>query len=102
MFNSFVILTDQEEETMIFSNLLRLRQELTKLIARHTENINDDVAKATKQSAMYEVLLQGLNKGTHLSTHPKSQKEIAYWAEKEEEARRRIVSIAQSRQIGKR
>jgi hypothetical protein len=102
MFNSFVILTDQEEETMIFSNLLRLRQELTKLIARHTENINDDVAKATKQSAMYEVLLQGLNKGTHLSTHPKSQREIAYWAEKEEEARRRIVSIAQSRQIGKR
>ncbi|KAG2369588.1 vacuolar sorting protein [Suillus spraguei] len=102
MFNSFVILTDQDEETMIFSNLLRLRQELTKLIARHTENINDDVAKATKQSAMYEVLLQGLNKGTHLSTHPKSQKEIAYWAEKEEEARRRIVSIAQSRRIGKR
>lgn len=102
MFNSFVILTDQEEETMIFSNLLRLRQELTKLIARHTENISDDVAKATKQSAMYEVLLQGLNKGTHLSTHPKSQKEIAYWAEKEEEARRRIVSIAQSRRIGKR
>lgn len=102
MFNSFVILTDQEEETMIFSNLLRLRQELTKLIACHTENINDDVAKATKQSAMYEVLLQGLNKGTHLSAHPKSQKEIAYWAEKEEEARRRIVSIAQSRRIGKR
>ncbi|KAG0709778.1 Vps52-domain-containing protein [Suillus ampliporus] len=102
MFNSFVILTDQEEETMIFSNLLRLRQELTKLIARHTENINDDVAKATKQSAMYEVLLQGLNKGTHLSTHPKSQKELAYWAEKEEEARRRIVTIAQSRHIGKR
>ncbi|KAG1752646.1 vacuolar sorting protein [Suillus paluster] len=102
MFNSFVILTDQEEETMIFSNLLRLRQELTKLIARHTENISDDVAKATKQSAMYEVLLQGLNKGTHLSTHPKSQKELAYWAEKEEEARRRIVTIAQSRRIGKR
>jgi len=72
------------------------------LIACHTENINDDVAKATKQSAMYEVLLQGLNKGTHLSAHPKSQKEIAYWAEKEEEARRRIVSIAQSRRIGKR
>ncbi|KAG2154933.1 vacuolar sorting protein [Suillus bovinus] len=102
MFNSFVILTDQEEETMIFSNLLRLRQELTKLITCHTENINDDVAKATKQSAMYEVLLQGLNKGIHSSTHPKSQKEIAYWAEKEEEARRRIVSIAQSRRIGKR
>ncbi|KAJ8590874.1 Vps52-domain-containing protein [Rhizopogon salebrosus TDB-379] len=102
MFNSFVILTDQEEETMIFSNLLRLRQELTKLIARHTESISDDVAKATKQSAMYEVLLQELNRGTHLSTHPKSQKELAYWAEKEEEARRRIVTISQSRRGGTR
>lgn len=44
-------------------SLLRLRQELTKLIARHTESISDDVAKATKQSAMYEVLLQGPNVG---------------------------------------
>jgi len=44
-------------------SLLRLRQELTKLITRHTESISDDVAKATKQSAMYEVLLQGLNVG---------------------------------------
>lgn len=44
-------------------SLLRLQQELTKLIACHTESIIDDVAKATKQSAMYEVLLQGLNVG---------------------------------------
>jgi hypothetical protein len=95
LFNSFVALTDQEDETMIFSNLLRLRQELTKLIAKHTEVIRDSVAKATKQSALYEGLLQGLSKGAHIATHPKSQKEIAYWAEKEEEARRRIVSVNQ-------
>jgi vacuolar protein sorting-associated protein 52 len=48
---------------MVLRSLLRLRQELTKLIARHTESISDDVAKATKQSAMYEVLLQELNVG---------------------------------------
>jgi len=96
-FNSFVALTDQEDETMIFSNLLRLRQELTKLIAKHTEQIKDSVAKATTQSTLYEGLLQGLSKGTHLPIHPKSQQEIAYWAEKEEEARRRIVSVHQRR-----
>ncbi|KAH7931245.1 Vps52-domain-containing protein [Leucogyrophana mollusca] len=102
MFNSFVMLTEQEEETMIFSNLLRLRQELTKLITRHTDVISDDVTKATKQSTMYEVLLQGLSKGTHLSSHPNSQKELAYWAEKEEEARRRIISVNQARRVGRR
>ena len=90
---------------------MRLRQELTKLITKHTEGVKDSVAKATAQSTLYEGLLQGLSvcmllsfklfyldisfpqKGTHLAIHPKSQKEIAYWAEKEEEARRRIVSV---------
>jgi len=97
LFNSFVALTDQEDETMIFSNLLRLRQELAKLIAKHTEVINDSVVKATTQSALYEGLLQGLSKGIHIATHPKSQKEIAYWGEKEEEARRRVMSVNQRR-----
>jgi len=96
LFNSFVALTDQEDETMIFSNLLRLRQELTKLITKHTEEIKDSVVKATSQSTLYEGLLQGLS-GNHLAIRPKSQKEIAYWAEKEEEARRRIVSSQQRR-----
>jgi len=95
-FNSLVNLTDQEEETMIFSNLLRLRQELSKLILRHTNNINDTVAKATTQSQIYEIILQGLSKGAHLSVHPKSQQEIAYWANLEEESRRKIISAGHS------
>jgi len=92
MFNSFVTLTEQADETMIFSNLLRLRQELTKLITRHTDQTSDPVAKATAQSSIYEGLLQGLSKGTHLTAHPKVQQEIAYWANLEEEARRKIAS----------
>jgi len=92
LFNSFIHLTEQEEETMIFSNLLRLRQELSKLILRHTNGISDVVAKATALSACYESLLQGFSKEAHLSAHPKSQQEIAYWANLEEEARRKIVS----------
>ncbi|KAF5331527.1 hypothetical protein D9611_007667 [Ephemerocybe angulata] len=91
-FNSFVCLTEHEEETMIFSNLQRLREELAKLISRHTEKITDVVAKATAQSALYEIILQDLSKGTQHSAHLKLQKEIAHWAYLDEEAKRKIVS----------
>jgi hypothetical protein len=40
-------------------------------------------------------------RGAQPSTHPKSQKEIAYWAEKEEEARRRIISTSHTKNKGK-
>jgi len=43
------------------ASLLRLRQELRKLIQRHTNSIADMVPKAKAQFAMYESLLQGLN-----------------------------------------
>ncbi|KAJ7094621.1 vacuolar sorting protein [Mycena belliarum] len=95
LFNSFVTLTEHAEETMIFSNLLRLRQELAKLITRHTDQISDPIAKATAQSTVYEGLLQNLRKGTNLTAHLKSQQELAYWANLEEEARRKIVSTNQ-------
>lgn len=98
LFNSFISLTEQEEETMIFSNLLRLRQELTKLILRHSNLIKDVVGQATAQSAIYQSLLQGLSQGTHLSAHPKSQQEIAYWANLEEETRRKILSAGRRSQ----
>ncbi|KAI0071087.1 hypothetical protein K474DRAFT_1712758 [Panus rudis PR-1116 ss-1] len=97
LFGSFVALTASAEETMIFSNLLRLRQELSKLIASHTEKIGDPVAKATAQSTFYEGLLQGLSRGPGPASHPKAQSEIAYWREREEEARRRIASTRRQR-----
>ncbi|KAJ7283936.1 vacuolar sorting protein [Mycena rebaudengoi] len=97
LFNSFVTLTQQEEETMIFSNLLRLRQELAKVIARHTDPIRDPIPKATAQSAIYDKLLQGLSKGTHLTAHLKSQQEIAFWRKLEEETRRKILATNQLR-----
>ncbi|KAK2466118.1 hypothetical protein APHAL10511_001760 [Amanita phalloides] len=95
VFNSFIHLTIHEEETMIFSNLLRLRQELTKLITRHTNQITDGVSRATKQAWIYQFLLQGLSK--ELTAHPKLQQEIAYWSNLEEEVTRKIVSMGQSR-----
>jgi hypothetical protein len=73
------MLTEQNEETMIFSkcvlksqqtnrypclyflhSLLRLRQELTKLIETHTGKLSVASARAKARSAIYEELLQGL------------------------------------------
>ncbi|CAL1700934.1 unnamed protein product [Somion occarium] len=97
LFNSFVALTTSSEETMIFSNLLRLRQELSKLITSHTDKIGDVVAKATAQATLYDRLLQGLSRGPSPASHPKAQSEIAYWREREEEARRRIAIASRQR-----
>ncbi|KAH6915029.1 Sac2 family-domain-containing protein [Coprinopsis sp. MPI-PUGE-AT-0042] len=96
-FNSFVYLTEHEEETMIFANLQKLREELVKLINRHTEKISDRVSKATAQSSIYETILQGLSNGTQHTAHLKLQKEIAFWSYLDEEAKRKIVSAGQSR-----
>ncbi|RPD67298.1 vacuolar sorting protein [Lentinus tigrinus ALCF2SS1-6] len=93
IFNAFVALTDQPEETMIFSNLLRLRQELSKLIITHTDKLGEPVAKASAQSTFYELLLQGLSNGPRLTSHIKAQSELAYWRERDEESRRRVVSM---------
>ncbi|KAH9179812.1 vacuolar sorting protein [Lactarius sanguifluus] len=60
LFLCLVMLTEQNEETMIFSNLLRLRQELTKLIETHTDKISEASSRAKARSAAYEQLLQGL------------------------------------------
>ncbi|KZV64815.1 vacuolar sorting protein [Peniophora sp. CONT] len=91
LFMSFVILTEQNEETMIFSNLLRLRQELTKLIETHTEKLGDASAKARAQSRLYEELLQGLNKEFRPApAHPRADIELKYWRDKEAEARTRV------------
>ncbi|GBE79633.1 predicted protein [Sparassis crispa] len=92
LFNSFIVLTEHAEETMIFSNLLRLRQELSKLIITHTDKIRNTVDKASAQGKLYDALLRGLSRGPRPTSHPKAQGEIAYWREREEEARRRIVS----------
>ncbi|THV08393.1 vacuolar sorting protein [Dendrothele bispora CBS 962.96] len=97
LFTAFVSLTDQEEETMIFSNLLRVRQELEKVIQKYVGQISDAIAKGTTQTMIYEVILQGLNKGVQSAAHPKSQHEIAYWSKLEEEARRKLISVRQAK-----
>ena len=88
----------QRQNTHVFTNsLLRLRQELTNLITVHTDKIADPTAKATVQSTIYEAVLQGLSKGSQQVSHPKAQSEVAFWKEREEQARRRILSMRRQR-----
>lgn len=47
-------------------SLLRLRQEIAKLIVRHTTQATDALAKARQQSRLYEILLQGLSVSRNL------------------------------------
>lgn len=92
LFSSFVSLTETEEETVVFNNLLKLRQELTTLIVNQAKRLNDPMKTANYQSNTYEFALQALSKGQHVMTHPKAQAELAYWREREEESRRRLLS----------
>ncbi|KAI0832302.1 Vps52-domain-containing protein [Trametes gibbosa] len=92
VFKSFVALTDQAEETMIFSNLLRLRQELLKLIITYTDQITHPSVKARALCRFFDQLIGGLRvsrlpKGPNTS-HPKAQSELAYWRQRDEEVRR--------------
>ncbi|KAI9512249.1 vacuolar sorting protein, partial [Russula earlei] len=88
LFLCLVILTEQSEETMIFSNLLRLRQELTKLIEAHTTKLSEASARARARSTIYEELVQGLTRAFRTApNHSRAQSELIYWREKEEGAR---------------
>ncbi|KAI0307267.1 vacuolar sorting protein [Multifurca ochricompacta] len=88
LFLCLVMLTEQNEETMIFSNLLRLRQELTRLIEAHTDKLSEASAKARARSAVYDELLQGLMRAFRAAPHHlRAQSELVYWREKEEGAR---------------
>lgn len=77
LFNAFVALTQQGEETMIFQkcvllrdsdgqyvdhlrSLLRLRQEVVKLIQRYAEQLTDPSQQSTTLAKTYDSVLQGL------------------------------------------
>jgi hypothetical protein len=51
---------------MFVRSLLRLRQELSKLIIKHTERITDPVARASNHGKLYDILLRGLSVSTYV------------------------------------
>ena len=48
-------------DTFVYSSLLRLRQELSKLILKHAEKISDPATRSATQGKFYEFLLSGLS-----------------------------------------
>jgi len=92
LFSSILALIGDEEEPMLFMNLSRLRQELTRLITVQAGKVRDPTQNAIYLSTTYEVILQALSMGPRPNIHPKAQTETAFWREREEEARRRIAS----------
>jgi len=92
LFSSIIALSPDEEEGMLFVNLQRLRTELNRLIVTHAQRIKDPSQSAAFTSQMCDGLLTMLSSGERLTIHPKAQAEVAFWREREEEARRRMAS----------
>jgi len=92
LFASMLALIEDDDEPMLFTNLLRLRQELVRLITSQASKASDPAQAAAYQSTIYERLLQTLTVGPRPTIHPRAQVETAFWREREEEARRRLAS----------
>ena len=54
---------EHSADTFTYPSLLRLRQEVSKLILKHTEKIDDPAARSATQGRFYESLLSGLSVG---------------------------------------
>lgn len=93
LFASFVTLSGEEDEAMLFSNLMRLRLEVNRLIITQAGKLKDPAKSAAYLSTTYEILLHNLSSGPHSTTHPKAQAEMAHWRQREEEARRRVSLV---------
>ncbi|GAA5833953.1 hypothetical protein JCM9279_004171 [Rhodotorula babjevae] len=68
-----------QDENTVFSALLRLRQELDKLIAFQASKIPDPSKAQAFLRAQCDELLQGLSAG--LPSHGRTQAEVAHWRE---------------------
>ncbi|KAM0754633.1 hypothetical protein T439DRAFT_321664 [Meredithblackwellia eburnea MCA 4105] len=79
LFNAFVALSGEQDEEMVFGSILRLRQELDRLLLNQASRISDPLKQKAFLATHYEELLQGLSAG--LSTHPRSQTELAHYRE---------------------
>ncbi|GAA6004369.1 hypothetical protein JCM10207_000689 [Rhodosporidiobolus poonsookiae] len=89
MFNAVVALSEvggagtddaqAQDEAMVFSSLLRIRQELDKLLAHQAAKIKDPTSQRAFLRAHYDELLQALSAG--MSRHPRSQAEVAHYRE---------------------
>jgi len=78
-FTSVVALSADQEDDMVFNSLLRLRNELLKLITTQSKRLNDAARVSGYLKNQYEQVVQALTSAS--TSHPRSQAEIAYWKE---------------------
>ncbi|GAA5823300.1 hypothetical protein JCM3770_002190 [Rhodotorula araucariae] len=71
----------QQDEEMVFSALLRLRQELDKLLAHQAGRIPDPDKQRAFLRAQYGQLLQGLSASAATASHARIQAEVAHYRE---------------------
>ncbi|GAA5972391.1 hypothetical protein JCM11641_002437 [Rhodosporidiobolus odoratus] len=69
----------RQDEEMVFSSLLRIRQELDKLLLHQASKIREEGKQKLFLRSHYEEILQGLSVG--LSRHARSQAEVAHYRE---------------------
>ncbi|GEM06179.1 vacuolar sorting protein, Vps52/Sac2 family protein [Rhodotorula toruloides] len=90
MFNAFVALVSvgqeaagaagtESDDEMAFSSLLRVRQELDKLLSHQASKIPDPAKQRVFLRKLYEEVLQGLSAG--MSSHSRTQAEVAHYRE---------------------
>ncbi|KZP00006.1 vacuolar sorting protein [Calocera viscosa TUFC12733] len=91
LFAAFISLSEPSEEAMLFSNLGRMRPEIAQIIITHGNKIKDSRQQAVYLSTAYENVLHSAMSGPFSNAHPKAQAEMAFWREKEENARKRIM-----------
>ncbi|OCF31559.1 hypothetical protein I317_07308 [Kwoniella heveanensis CBS 569] len=94
MFSCVTALSQEAEEAMIFSSMIRLRSELTRLITTQANKIKSLPERHSFLSSLYEIIMHELVSGPGMTTHPKLQSELSYFRTREEEARRRISAGA--------
>ncbi|WVQ95034.1 hypothetical protein IAU59_002126 [Kwoniella sp. CBS 9459] len=94
MFSCVTALSQEAEEAMIFSSMVRLRSELTRLVTTQANKIKALPERHSFLSSLYEIIMHELVSGPGMTTHPKLQSELSYFRTREEEARRRITAGA--------
>ncbi|WWC71486.1 uncharacterized protein I206_105444 [Kwoniella pini CBS 10737] len=90
LFSQIVSLSIEAEEVMIFSSMIRLRNELIRILLIQSSKIKQPNEKYSFLSSIYEIIIHELISGPSSNTHPKLQSELSFFKTREEEARRKI------------
>ena len=90
LFSCVTALSEEAEEAMMFSNMIRLRAELVRLAQAQAKKIKSQPEQHSFLSSIYEIILHELVSGPGPTTHPRLQSELSFFRTRDEEARRRI------------